>query len=138
MKISFGSQIKKWFAGFALLSFFAAAVFSVGIGMDMDDMGNMAPCAFMMGQTTICPMGVSQHIDEWAGFFAPIASMFIFFVALPFLAAVFFVFFLREHERQKRKRLYFLSHFYLKVSYLLIYLFSRGILNTRAYKLATI
>lgn len=141
MKLSFVSQIKKWCAALVFLSFFAAAVFSVGIGMNMDDMGNMTPCAFMMGETAICPMGVSEHLNEWAGLFAPMAKSFVFlvlFAAIFFTASPFKDFLLRDRERQKRKRIYAQNSFYLDSLYFLMRAFSRGILNSRRYALAII
>lgn len=144
MKIAFGSQIKKWCAGFALLSFFAVAVFSVGIGMqkDMmgDDMGNMAPCAFMADGAAICPMGVSEHLNEWAGLFAPTTKSFGVFLTL--FVAVFFMVqafkdFLCDRKRQKRKRIYAEDSFCLDSLNFLVRAFSRGILHPKRYALAT-
>ncbi len=139
MKLSFPSQIKKWCAGLALLSFFAAAVFSIGIGMNMDEKGNMAPCAFMAGETVVCPMGVSQHLDEWAGLFAPISSALVFLIIVGlFLPLVFLSLFPREGARSEKMRLYALNNFHLKSLHFLALLFSRGILNSRRYKFAII
>lgn len=137
MKILFVSQIKKWCAVFALVSFFLVAVFSVGVGMDMNEMGDMAPCAFMMGETAICPMGVSQHIDEWAGLFVPISSALILLVAM-FFIGVFKNFLLQDSERQKRKRIYARNSFHLGSLHFLARAFSRGILHSRRYKFAII
>ena len=142
MESFFSSRIKKWCAGFALLSFFAVAIFSVGIGMNMDDMGDMAHCVFMMGEAAICPMGVSQHIDEWTGLFAPIAKSFgaflVLFVAIFFTVSPFKNFLLRDRERQKAKRIYAEDSFYLDSLNFLVQAFSCGILNTRRYTFAII
>jgi hypothetical protein len=140
MKSFFGSHIKKWYATLALASFFAAAVFSVGTGMNMDDMGNMSPCAFMSGGAMICPMGVAEHIDEWSGLFAPVSSgllAFLFAVVL-FAVIVFPSFFTRDEVRWRKLRLYARDTVSLKSLYFLVFLFSRGILNSRRYKFAII
>jgi hypothetical protein len=142
MKSFFSSRIKKWCAFLAITSFFAVAVFSVGVGMSMDDMGNMIPCAFMMGETAICPMGVSQHINEWKELFVPITKLFSLFFAP--LAAVFFAvtafkdFFAREQLRQKRKRIYAQYSFHMESLFFLLRAFSRGILHPRLYAFASI
>jgi hypothetical protein len=131
---------KKWFAPLVLVSFFMVAVFSIGIGMQMDDMGNMAPCAFMADGVAICPMGVAQHIDEWAGFFAPVSTGFVllFAVVALFLAAAFPLLFFADSAHWKKMRLYALNNFYLKSRHFFVFLFSRGILNSRRYAFATI
>jgi hypothetical protein len=129
------SRIKKWYAVLAFAAFFAAAVFSIGIGMDMDEMGDMTPCAFMTNGAFICPMGAAEHIDEWEGLFAPVSQFFIF-AALVFAIAASFIFrefFARDAERQKRKRIYAAAHFHLVSPHFLVYAFSRGILHPRFY-----
>lgn len=85
-------------------------------------------------------MGVSQHIDEWAGFFAPITKSFgvflILFVAIFFTVPAFKDFFLRDRERQKEKRIYAQHSFYLDSLNFLVRVFSRGILHSKRYALA--
>jgi hypothetical protein len=138
MKFVFESQVKKWCAALAVVSFFAVAVFSVGTGMNMDDMGNMSPCAFMSGGETVCPMGVLQHLNEWEGFFSPISKVFSVFLLLVVAVFIRKGFFAQEYARQKRKQIYAANFFYLKSLNFLVYAFSRGILNSRRYKFAII
>ncbi|MBI2120214.1 MAG: hypothetical protein HYT94_01160 [Parcubacteria group bacterium] len=139
MKVSFGSHITKWLASFALLSFFAAAVFSIGIGMNMDEMGNMAPCAFMAGEAVVCPMGVTAHIDEWIGLFAPVGAGLAFsFAALLFLVFAFPFVFSRDDALWKKFQGYSRGNPFLKSLCFLVLLFSRGILNPRLYAFANI
>ncbi len=139
MEMSFSSEIKKWCGWLVLLSFFAVAVFSIGVGMNMDEIGNMAPCAFMSNGVSVCPMGVSQHLDEWAGLFAPVssASVFLLVAALIFSLAFLFVF-SDDEARWGKLRLYSSNNFFLKSLCFLVLLFSRGILNSRRHKFAII
>jgi hypothetical protein len=136
------SRMKKWYAAFALAAFFSVAAFGVGIGMDMDEMGDMTPCAFMANGASVCPMSVADHVSEWEGLFAPIAEFFNgndFGAALAFAFTAFFVFwefFVRDRERQKRKRIYAAAHFRLRPPHFLVYAFSRGILHPRLYATA--
>lgn len=49
--------------------FVFSATFSMTLGMQRDERGNMSNCPFMYEQTSVCSMGFVEHIAKWQQLF---------------------------------------------------------------------
>lgn len=80
----------------------------LGIGMGMNSRGHnaMAVCPFLMGESSLCPMDFSNHIDAWQNMFLANISPMLFFVILA-VGLIFFRFDFFLLPRIQRFLLYF-------------------------------
>lgn len=53
-------------------TFLLAAIFSMTFGMQISEHNGMVGCPFMSGQSSICLMGVFEHIAKWQRLFTAI------------------------------------------------------------------
>lgn len=54
--------------------FLFSAVFSISLGMQSDAHGTMYDCPFVSLQTSLCQMGILEHIAKWQQLFTAVFS----------------------------------------------------------------
>lgn len=55
-------------------AFLFGATFAMPLGMQIDEHGNMSNCPFLLEQTSVCSMGIMEHIAKWQQFFTVLLS----------------------------------------------------------------
>lgn len=115
-----------------------AAIFSLAVGMKTDAFGNMSDCQFKAENSSICSMGIMEHIGKWlqlsaAVFFKTYGTA---LMILLLLAYTLFAVYVRTPK---------ISHPVIapptpvpespetKIFNYLVIVFSQGILNPRLY-----
>lgn len=136
------SVIKKYIMMFAFLGFLILALFGLTITSTMtSEMGHIGatPCPYEVGQASLCPMNLFDNIKEWQSALqtTPTYNILLLLLGAFILTALFFNIqkaqkFKECFERYKikhyeRRRLSFYNPIFYN------YLFSQGILNTKAY-----
>ncbi len=74
--------MKKLLVSIALLTFILVGLFGMNLSMGMDKNGKMTNCPLMSGPSSLCQMGVTEHISKWLQMFqaVPFSSVFTLFV----------------------------------------------------------
>lgn len=128
---------------FVLASFTFMSILGMGMSMETKD-GQMSGCPFTAGQTAMCQMSATEHIDQWQQAFLGIptkAGLLALVVIL--LAAVTILFVKPFSQFEKLTKLaarlfsYHKAHF-VKIFDPFLLAFSDGILNPKIYDFATL
>lgn len=113
---------------FAMIGIFLfAATFSMAVGMQTDEHDIMSRCPFMFEQTSVCPMGVFEHIEKWQQFSTTLL-LFAFVLFIIFVRALNVsssALALSSPIQKNKPETKLFNH--------LVTIFSQGILNPRLY-----
>jgi len=120
-------------------AFLFGAAFSMSFGMQLDRNNNMSGCPFMLEKTSVCSMGVAEHIAKWQQLFTAVFSKSdgLAFIILFLFAAVLFIIFVRRSDVSLLARVLSppipKTEPEVKLFNQLVVAFSQGILNPRLY-----
>ncbi len=131
-------SIQKNIAIVTLLGFLILALFGMFFATTMENnMGHIgtSPCPYEAGQSAVCPMNLFDHIESWQNALRTIPhnTLLILFNIVILTVLFFNILKLKEYfeyfkiKYYKRKQLSFFNPVFYT------YLFSQGILNTKAY-----
>ncbi|MBI3633302.1 MAG: hypothetical protein HY226_03355 [Candidatus Vogelbacteria bacterium] len=138
MNLSWTRSIFKQVAIFTFSALFVVALFGIFSGMQTGMDGKMSNnCPFTIG-SSLCSMGVLEHIESWQVMFSSVPKSFGLFILLAAILAVFFLTFYSILPNTKNTLLFIIerrrSRFYTPFSQpILQEAFSQGILNTKVY-----
>lgn len=134
--------MRSTFSSLLIVSFFGLVVLGLGMGMNVDEKGNMSDCPFMVDQGSLCPMGLFEHIAKWQQAVTviprPSANIFLLFALLA--AFSYFKITLQpkilpnKFGARSRAR----KESELRASNPLLAAFSDGILNPKIYEFVNI
>ncbi len=118
---------------FLVMSFWS--LFSMSMNMN----GQMVNCPFMNDLSNLCPMSVSEHINQWQQFFTIIREKIILLYPFVLLLVVSLIIGKKTCNSLQRYRHYLYRYKpEIKLFNNLLIAFSQGILNPKIYNLVTI
>ena len=130
--------MKKQFVFILILLFLFLSVFGMNMSMSMDKTGKMTNCPFMNGSSSLCKMGVTDHMSKWLQMFqaVSVSSIFSLFVLGLFFIAWSFsqrTYFSLAPPKTISLKLYQKEHSDSNLFNNLLVAFSDGILHPKIY-----
>lgn len=130
--------MKKLLVSVALLAFLFVGLFGMNLSMSKNTDGKMAKCPLINSSSSICQMGVLEHISKWQQVLQaiPSSAFFLFALGLLFIARSFYsrAYFLLSPPQRNSPRLYYKEHPDINLFNSLLLAFSDGILHPKIYK----